>query len=794
MINIAVPGTTGLLFTYACTPENAARLEPGQRIAVPFGRRKILGFFIEKTHQKPQAAIKPILSVIDHYSLFPEDMYKFLHWMATYYCANIADVLMSALPPELRKIKKPNFLVNAALLDQMNASQLPEILVKMLQESDTLTDRSLTALRKKHGALIDTLIDKGVLTETWAQTSDENIGTLLGYTINVESGDSANVPDILKPLAEIGKYISKKECLASGLSEYAFRKLKDKNIIRPVFGLPELLPYIKPRPDIDKLVPTGEQADAIKSLLDHSEHFHPALLYGITGSGKTLVYCHVAREIIRQGRTVLFLVPEIALAGTLLASLRAYFPDRVAIMHSAINPSQRLGIWQRVRDGRFDIVVGARSAIFAPLNNPGLIIVDEEHDESYKQDDPAPRFHARDAAVMRAKMLDIPVVLGSATPSFESYHNAQKERYQMIRLTRRPEKATTPFVRLVDLKNEYFNPEQAYFSSILKSHIKDALKKNNQVILYLNRRGFSPRIKCTTCGHTPECPHCQVPMAYHKHGQRLLCHLCDYSYAHYDVCQKCGGTDFLYLGAGTQKIENALSEIFDSPRAVRLDSDNARKREQAHITLNDFAQKKYDILLGTQMVTKGIDFPDVSLVGVLMADLGMDMPDFRAPEKLFAKLIQVSGRSGRGQVPGEVIIQTFQPELELIDDAARQDYDSFYEREIQTRQSLHYPPFSHLVNVRFSGKTEATVKTQALQFKKELEKRLISDKHKAIVLGPAMCHFYTLRGMYRRHILIKTAKVSSLVHIISDWERTARNFGLSSTVRVTIDIDPHDMM
>jgi primosomal protein N' (replication factor Y) len=794
LINIAIPGTPGRPFTYSCPANNAASLEPGQRIVVPFGRRKSLGFFIEKTRQKPDAAIKSILSVIDYRSPFSHNMFTFLQWVGSYYYANIADVLAAALPPELRKIKKPGLIVNKSLLHDTIHPDIETDLLKKLENIDTVDGRLLSGLKNKYGRTIDRLIESGILIESWAKSRDDDNGILLGFTIHADKLDNANIGDTLLPLAESDRHYSKKEIMACGLSEYTFKKLKDKNIILPVYGLPDILPYIKPRPGIEQLVPTDEQASAIKILLDHSRGFHPALLYGITGSGKTLVYCHVAREIIARGQSVLFLVPEIALAGTVLASLRAYFPDRVAIMHSAVNPGERLGIWQKVREGHFDIVVGARSAIFAPLEKLGLIIVDEEHDESYKQDDPAPRFHARDAAVMRAKLLDIPVILGSATPSFESFNNAQKGRYNLIRLTRRPEKTSTPMVRLVDLKNEPFNIDQPYFSPILKSRVKEALSNKQQVILYLNRRGFSPRIKCTSCGQTPECPHCLVPLAYHKQGQKLVCHLCDYSLAHYDVCQNCGGTDFLYLGSGTQKIEDALAAVFDSPRAVRLDSDNARKREQAHIALNDFAQKKYDILLGTQMVTKGIDFPDVTIVGVLMADLGMDMPDFRAPEKLFAKLIQVSGRSGRGTIPGEVIIQTFQPELDLIDDAARQDYDSFYEREIITRRSLHYPPFSHLVNVRFSGKTEATVKIQSLQFKSELEKRLNNSNHKAIVLGPAMCHFYRLRGLYRRHIILKTGQINSFIRILSEWENTVRNFGLPSTVRVTIDIDPCDMM
>ncbi|MCX6826563.1 MAG: primosomal protein N' [candidate division Zixibacteria bacterium] len=395
---------------------------------------------------------------------------------------------------------------------------------------------------------------------------------------------------------------------------------------------------------------------------------------------------------------------------------------------------------------------------------------------------------------MRAKMANIPIILGSASPSVESFYNALSRRYKLLKLTQRPEIAELPLVRLVDLKEESAQAENLFFTHTLTSKVNQTLEKNQQVILYLNRRGFSPRIKCTDCGHTPLCPHCQLHLTYHRIGSKLMCHFCGYVNVNYNSCASCGGKNFLYIGTGTQKVEEQIAKLFPNAKIVRLDSDSAEKHSRSHIILSDFAAEKYNILLGTQMVTKGIDFPKVSLVGVLMADIGIDMPDFRASEKLFAKLIQVAGRSGRGIIPGEVIIQTFSPESDLIDDAARQDYDTFYNREIKSRRDLEYPPFSHLINFRFSGKKEEGVQKYSFLFKNRLAAGIKQGELKGNILGPAPCPLYHLRGVYRRHLFIKTNHVKRFVKYLAEWRVVEQNFGLPSQIRLIIDIDPYDMM
>jgi primosomal protein N' (replication factor Y) len=794
LVNIGVPGTPRRLFTYRVASEASRHLQAGQRLIVPLGRRKVVGYFIEPARQKPDVPIKNILGILDSRSVFNAELFAFLKWMSEYYYANIADVLNASLPPCMRKIAKPSYIPAGSFESEAGKNGLPEKMIAKIKAQGVITPRDAHLIEGKFPGAISAMEAAGAITPTYVDGKTMPSGILLGYTLpDSISADDKWVARLMEAEPKTG-LIQKKEIMALGISEYRFRKLVEQHMLRPAYGLPDIFDYIRPRTEVDRISPNEEQEIAIRFINDKLGRFAPILLYGITGSGKTLVYCHTAKEVLKQGKTALVLVPEIALAGTLLSYFKSFFEDGIVLLHSGLKPRERLLIWQNIRNGKYRIVIGARSAIFAPLENLGLIIVDEEHDESYKQDDPSPRFHARDAAVMRAKMAGVPVVLGSASPSVESFHNAESGRYELIKLTRRPEKAEIPLVRLVDLKEEWSGPDQLFFTKTMKSHVTEALDGGNQVILYLNRRGFSPRIKCTDCGHTPSCPHCNISLTYHKAGQRLMCHFCGYVKTGYDTCANCGGDKFVYLGTGTQKIEDKIGELFEDARLVRLDSDTAAGRERAHLILSDFAAGKFNILLGTQMVSKGIDFPNVALVGVLMADIGLDMPDFRASEKLFAKLIQVAGRSGRGIIPGEVIIQTFNPELELIDDAARQDYDTFYAREILSRKQLAYPPFSHLVNFRFSAKKEETVQKHSLEFKAGLESRLKDSDLSVHILGPAPCPLYRLRGLYRRHLFVKTRQILKFIKLLDRWEGAQPGFALPSAVRLTVDVDPYDMM
>jgi primosomal protein N' (replication factor Y) len=384
--------------------------------------------------------------------------------------------------------------------------------------------------------------------------------------------------------------------------------------------------------------------------------------------------------------------------------------------------------------------------------------------------------------------------LGSASPSIESYHHACSGRYRLLRLTKRPGGATLPLVRLVDMRTERVRGDLPFISYPLKKEVQNRLKQDEQVILYLNRRGYSPQLKCADCGYVPQCPHCRVNLTYHKAGRKLSCHYCGFVTTGYDRCSKCNSTDILYLGAGTQKVEETIPRLFEGATVVRFDSDSTTGRTKAYRILSEFAQKKYNLLLGTQMVTKGLDLPGVTIVGVLAADLSLDFPDFRSSEKTFAQLLQVAGRSGRAERPGEVLIQTYYPDSEVINAAAAQDYQAFYEREIRSREQLLYSPFLRLVNCILSSTDEKKLQSSALSFRDRLQEMIKAANLRVYLLGPAPCPLYYLRGRYRRHLIVKTRQVVKFVRMLTDWENCQPRFKLPSLIKVVIDVDPDDMM
>jgi len=555
------------------------------------------------------------------------------------------------------------------------------------------------------------------------------------------------------------------------------------------------LAFIEARPDVKNIQLNEEQQKALDELNGGLSKGHQVyLLHGVTGSGKTLIYCHLVQKILEKNQTALILTPEIALAGATLAYFRGFFGDDVTVIHSSMSAKERQESWQGIGNGKYKIVVGPRSAIFAPLPNLGLLIVDEEHDETYKQDEPSPRFQARDCAIMRSKINNIVTVLGSASPSVESYYNAQSGRYKLLEMTKRPGKATLPNVKIVDMATNRISGQHNMMSFKLKKNIEECLERNEQVILYLNRRGYSPYIKCKACGFVPSCEDCKINLTYHKSGRKLSCHYCGKLDYQYDACPKCKGTEFDFCGTGTQKVEENIETLFEKGKPLRFDSDTASGRMGAYRILSDFASGKSNLLLGTQMVTKGLDLPRVSLVGVLSADQSLDMPDFRSGERAFSRLLQVAGRSGRADNKGEVLIQTYYPERDIIVSAAQQNYRAFYEKEIESRKGFDYPPYTRLVNFVFSSTNEKLLEQTALEFKKKLKVQTVEKKLAVELLGPAPCPLYMLRRNYRRHLLVKTNQIVKFVGMLTAWESDEPRFKIPSSVKVVVDIDPFDMM
>ena len=786
LVEIALPGPFRKTFTY--WHDGSELPAAGQRVLVPFGHRRQVGFFLGPASTAPAAEIKPITRVLDEPSYFLPELFDLCLWVARYYFANPAECLQAALPPQLRRRHRTR------LLWQQVPPCLPADLGSQVRPGKAVSAAVLQKLRRRRG-LLTQLLQEGAIVEVFSSGGEAG-HRLAGYRVGDEAAWSRFCSGTFHPASFAGT-LTRQELRRLGWSDYQLRRAREHRalVAVPATDPVAVLPFIGSRGEVRSIHLSTEQEEVLSALMAGIDQgFGVSLLHGVTGSGKTLVYCHLCEEVLRRGRTALVLTPEIALAGTTLAYFRGFFADQVTVIHSAMTDAERLESWQGIRSGKYGIVVGPRSALFAPLPRLGVIVVDEEHDSSYKQDDPSPRFQGRDVAIMRAKMNRIPAVLGSASPSIESYYHATTGRYRLLQLTQRPTGAKLPAVSVVDMRTDRLEGDLTFLSHTLVQRVRKRLAAGQQVIVYLNRRGHSPRLKCVECGHVPQCRSCQVVLTYHRVGHQLCCHYCGQSTPAPSVCPVCGGRRMEFLGAGTQKVEQALPIVLPEARIVRLDSDSASGRRRAWQILSAFGAAEYDILLGTQMVTKGLDFPRVTLVGVLASDQSLDMPDFRASERTLARLLQVAGRAGRAEQPGEVLIQTYYPESELIHHAARQDYQAFYESEIKSRRELDYPPFARLVHVVLSGVNEKTVQDCSQRLAQDFQVLINRHRLSVTLLGPAPCPLYRLRGRYRRQLLLKTPRILELLKILDEREASAPRFGLPTSVRVAVNVDPDDMM
>jgi primosomal protein N' (replication factor Y) len=543
--------------------------------------------------------------------------------------------------------------------------------------------------------------------------------------------------------------------------------------------------------------PTAEQTQAIGEILGAlgKREYAGFLLFGVTGSGKTEVYLSAAERVLSEGGSALVLVPEISLATQIVGRFRAWFGDRAAVLHSGLTARQRRETWDRAHAGELRVILGARSAVFVPLTDLRLLIVDEEHEGAYKQEE-VPRYHARDVAVIRATMERATVVLGSATPSLESMENARRGKYRLLQLSERIEGRMLAKVTVADLREEGKESRApVLISDLLRRRMRETLDAGGQTILFLNRRGHSTFVQCRDCGHVYKCPQCDVTLTFHLERRFLRCHYCNHVERQVETCPSCRGRRFFYRGAGTQKIEEALREQFPEARVVRLDADTTRRRGSQADLIGAFARGEADILLGTQMVAKGFDFPRVTLVGVLFAEAQLNLPDFRAGERTFQLLTQVAGRAGRGPSPGEVIVQTYIPGSLALAAALEQDYERFFAEESAERRELSYPPFSRLVNVLLDGASESQVAAVAQVVRDRLDAELKKAGARGLILGPAPMPLTRLKGRYRWHLTLKGdggTKMRSALKSLLEW---AESEGPSRrSVRVGLDVDPVTML
>jgi primosomal protein N' (replication factor Y) len=735
---------------YAVPEPLRDRIAIGSRVRIPFRDKSLLATVVATLDESPIEGIKPIESLLGEKPVLSPKLIELARWMANYYCCPIETVIRSILPQVIRKAE---------------VGWKKQLFVSLTRAP---TEDELNGLQKR------------------APRQAE----LLQVVMQMAAPTAA---------AELLRQTSLDNTTLRALVRRGFVELQEQAIERDPHGAEEFIA------DAD-LVLNEEQTAALKLIagaLESPELHLPILLHGITGSGKTEIYLQAIRDTLARGKTAIVLVPEISLTPQTVERFKSRFADRskgvssadstatsaiVAVLHSHLSEGERHDEWHKLHSGRARIVIGARSAIFAPLENLGLIVVDEEHETSYKQEE-APRYHARDVAVVRAKIEKCAIVLGSATPSFESYFNAQRGKYALTALTQRVDQCQMPVIRIVDLRQERRKAKiAAILSEKLRSAMEDRLTRKEQTILFLNRRGFSTSLLCSHCGKARDCPNCSVALTFHRANTRLSCHLCGHSAAVPKRCPECGQDALIYSGFGTEKVEANVATLFPKAVVRRMDADSMSRKDAYRETLHAFRVGKIDILVGTQMIAKGLHFPNVTLVGIINADLSLHLPDFRAGERTFQLLTQVAGRAGRGEAPGEVFVQTYTPFSPSIQFARHHDYAGFFEQELAFREQCHFPPATHaaLITVRSEAETHASFSAETLA--RRLREALPNEYS---IGDPAPAPLEKLQGHYRFHILLRGDAIMRLSRLVRE---TLDKLPFPEDVTVAVDVDPYQLL
>ena len=752
---VVVPAPLKEPLVYSIPKALEGHLKPGTRVLIPLQKRTVTGIVIEVVGASPVAKTKSIVAPLDEEPIFDHHLLKLARWIAQYYLASLGEVIATMLPAKSRRQSQKTITLEKT--EMWNTEGFGrKVLDELQRQKGKMTVKTLAA--RFPGRSFDRILTR------------------------LEALGAIRVDDHLA-----GQRRKKSQLLAA-------TDLLTINI--PVrFEL------------------TTEQDNALRAIESRIKMsgFETFLLHGVTGSGKTEVYIRAMERAKELGRKSLILIPEISLTPQLLDRLHARFPQKVGVLHSALTEAERWAQWQEICHGKVDVVVGARSAVFAPIPGLGLIIVDEEHDSSYKQEDGL-RYNGRDVAVVRGKFLNCPVILGSATPALESYENCRHGRYQLLEMTRRVEQRPLPTIEAIDLRRQFgvqarqANAKQSTAttnvndtdSQLITEPFANALKENlqagHQTLIFLNRRGFANFLQCTSCGYVWRCPYCSVTLTLHLRLKRISCHHCDYRRPTTDICPQCHNPTLTGIGSGTERIEQALKGFVPQARVARMDRDTTTKRGSHEQLIRRWERGEIDILVGTQMITKGHDVSGVTLVGALLADLSLNLPDFRAAERTFQLLSQVGGRSGRGDNPGRVIVQTYAPDHYAIQHLVRHDYKNFFAAESEFRQALNYPPFSRLVNLRIDGPklSEVEKKSQELALRlRELKTRKPEVFAQIEVLGPAAAPIEKLRNRYRWQLLLRGKQSSALL----EFARQARQLlQPGRAVRLHIDVDPYSML
>jgi primosomal protein N' (replication factor Y) len=812
-IEVVLPLSLAHTFTYQVNEAEFHYIKPGFRVAVEFGKSKIYTALVLDVHQnKPEKYdAKEIHQILDETPIVTQIQIKHWLWIASYYMCAIGDVYRSAIPSALLlesetviTQKNTDFVLESSLSDD-------EFLVyQALQQQSSLKIQEIVGILNKKNILpvIKQLMDKNILIVE-EEVQENYKPKLVKYVrLNPSYNSSEGLNDLLHLLkksekqrqlvmsyfqlmaSEKSKPVSAKQLTEkSGVASSVVKALVDKAILEEYVLQHDRVSF-EGNFKLNQLVLSDAQNKALSEIKESFISLEVTLLHGVTSSGKTEIYIKLIEDFLAQEKQVLYLLPEIALTTQLVTRLTAHFGNKVAVFHSKYSNNERVEVWLQSleKSEKAQIVIGARSALFLPFNDLGLIIIDEEHEQTFKQSDPAPRYHARDAAIVLGNFHKAKILLGSATPSIETYFNTQTKKYGLVELTERFSKVQLPEVELVDLKDKYFRKQmQGHFSDTLVKQISEALALGEQIILFQNRRGFSPIMECTTCGHVPHCLQCDVSLTYHKHKNQLRCHYCGYSMAKPTNCQVCSSVELTTKGFGTEQIQQEVQALFPAIKVGRMDQDTTRGKFGFEKIIDSFKNREVDILVGTQMLAKGLDFDNVSLVGVMNADNMLYHPDFRAFERSFQMLTQVAGRAGRSEKRGKVIIQTYNPIHNTIQHVTHNDYFGMYQEQLYDRKIYFYAPYYRLIKITLKHRDFEKLKEGSMWLY-----QVMSQNLNVPVLGPEEPGISRIRNEYLRVILIKIPQKENLGLVKSKISKMLNSFeavAIYRAIKTVVNVD-----
>lgn len=812
-VDVILPLPLEKHFTYQLLEEDLNRLQVGMRVAVPFGKTKVYTGIAAKIHNiAPKVyTAKPIEQVLDEEPIVTQEQLKLWKWIASYYMCAEGEVLKAALPSafllesetvvELNKTQKidediltdEEFLIFEALQNQslLKVHEIMKILEKktvlpvinkMVAKNVIITNQELYKQYKPK------LIRYVKLSSTY--TSEKALNELL-EELNNAPKQREIILTLFSLQAKLKKPVDVKQLKnESKASSSTVKSLIDKGILEEYHLKQDRVQYEGEESDPSVRL-SEDQEVALVSIKAAFDLEKTCLLHGVTSSGKTEIYVKLIQEYLEAGKQVLYLLPEIALTTQLIGRLQHFFGEEVLVYHSNYSVNERVEVYQHVlNQTKGKVVIGARSAIFLPFRDLGLIIVDESHEQTFKQHDPAPRYHARDTAVVLASFFGSQILMGSATPSIESYFNAKHQKYELVKLDKRFGNVLAPKIELVDIKESHRKKKmKGHFSDRLMQAMTETLEEGKQVILFQNRRGFSPILECNTCGHSPQCPNCDVSLTYHKHNNSLRCHYCGYHIAMQQKCMACGSHELTTKGFGTEQIETELKALFPAYKIGRMDADTTRGKHGYEKIITAFEQSQIDVLVGTQMLTKGLDFRNVDLVGVMNADSLLNFPDFRAHERSFQLLLQVAGRAGRTKEQGKVLIQTYNPNHQILQQVSVNDYEKMYEEQIDERHNYKYPPIYRLIRISLKGKDYNLVNESSAWLAKAL-----ASAFKENVLGPEYPPVARIRNEYYKNILLKIPNGQSLAKTKEYIEKILKSYYAIAAyrkVRVILNVDAY---